>query len=453
MRFRPGYEATVQQREKKMSFQQQLYDQIRDNVAPDKDFLLFKTAAAWDWQPNVGFVHPKEHQLVGTMPAPIGDEGPFYKSSGASIFNAYKTTLDSVDLEPSPEYEQKLKSMDDQIATAQAELQASNAKCKEAWKDSDEPDSKEDEWKEDNGWDVILQTKKDSLHDLVARRKQMVAASKDAHQMAMDALDDKRGFVKMIKSSGQAEEVPNFIVPVNGIEWKTQVAGGHGNRTSIHLTSSAHKSHTGNRKKCLVKIGEGKEVHKPVDKRLQFGHDVSYFSFNKNQGSASKDDFHGTNAQGMTNLLAITPQPLRPDQSSDPVDFEKDTTVNITFEALTLVNVTPDPDWYYPTYLNKVGQLGKWLNGRTNEDVFGPGGFHSVVTGFVAAYQPSFEISTTNTELRESLLKGSGFALGPIPIDTSRKDDLTPTEKTISVKSNSEYAQILGVCVQNPWAA
>ena len=166
-----------------------------------------------------------------------------------------------------------------------------------------------------------------------------------------------------------------------------------------------------------------------------------------------------TNFLGFTtNLVSLgtgstTPSITAETSKQAGLEAERETTIVITFEALTLVNVNPDPSWYYPTYLNKVGQLGQWQEGRTNEDVFGPGGFHSIVTGFVAAYRPKFEITKSNASLGKALSKGHGLSLGPIPVDTSGKDFMsTRNGDTITIQSNSTYGQILGVCVQNPCA-
>ena len=101
------------QKGQKMSFQQQLYDQIRAKVAPPNEkFLLFKVAMNWDWEPDANFIHEVEHQLVGTMPALVPEgEDPFYESSSIDIYDAYTAALDSVKLDVSEE-QQELNQID-----------------------------------------------------------------------------------------------------------------------------------------------------------------------------------------------------------------------------------------------------------------------------------------------------------------------------------------------------
>ena len=142
-----------------MSFQQQLYDQIRKTVAPNKDFLIFKTAKNWDWKPSVGFTDPAEHQLIGTMPSPVGDKDPFYQSSGASIYNAYKGALYSVKLTTTPEHREQIKKVDEDIAEVQAEQEANYRKYQSAWENSGLPDSEKEEWKENTGWEAMMRIK------------------------------------------------------------------------------------------------------------------------------------------------------------------------------------------------------------------------------------------------------------------------------------------------------
>ena len=219
--------------------------------------------------------------------------------------------------------------------------------------------------------------------------------------------------------------VPNFIVPVNGIEWRDRHAG---NSSVIHkirlLYQSASKEHS------------------------------SFLTFSRDRSTGND-----SSSKTFPEMSIASFVPFEQNESLH-IEDDTDTSITISFNAFERVNVKPDPDWYHSAYLNKVARLGSWLDGQTTEQVFGPSGFHSVVTGFVVVYRPSFTISTSSLyydTVKRIITEGNQFTLGPFSFGTlnspSEKDftfESSDPEEVLTIQSEATYAQILGIVVQNP---
>ena len=200
------------------------------------------------------------------------------------------------------------------------------------------------------------------------------------------------------------EDVPNFIVPTNGIEWRNEQAG---NSSVIHNIRLSYQS-----------------ASKPF---INWSHFLTY-SWSHLIPSRGNDPSSKT----LPHISIASFSPFN--SSSDKVlNIEDDynTGMTISFEGSTIVNVNPDPEWYYSAYLNKVARLGSWQDGQTTEQIFGPSGFHSVITGFVAVYRPSFSISTSSQFydiIKGIVTTGNQFTLGPFSFGTLN----SPSEKDYS---------------------
>ena len=109
------------------------------------------------------------------------------------------------------------------------------------------------------------------------------------------------------------------------------------------------------------------------------------------------------------------------------------------------MNANPDPEWYHQAYLKKIGQLNKWLDHRTTDQVFGPQGFHYIVTGFVAVYRPSIQISTSSSSLstiKQAAGGSGGISIGPFGFSASgsggsSKFDLSEGSGDITITSQT----------------
>ena len=141
----------------------------------------------------------------------------------------------------------------------------------------------------------------------------------------------------------------------------------------------------------------------------------------------------------------------------ESLNLEKgETTIKIEFEALDTINVTPDDQWYKSAYLKRKHE---WLMNQTPEEVFGPQGFHSIITGLVVCYRPSITITTSTRNLKEIKTVVSGkspFSIGPFSFGGSGNYenytyDFKDSKASVTIKSKSDYGRILGVMVKNPY--
>ena len=394
-----------------MSLQQQLYDALLDHVSPGEgSFLIHKTNDIWDWKRDDAKINPAAYSLVGFMPAPPTSEGPFYMPGASSIYQAYRSVISSVKLEVSDEQKQQLMSLEESMAAVQAKKNE-NYKTYLYEYNSDGKPADEDEYRKMTGWDVKIKMYDDELKELLRKKDEILKRSNVDHYDVVAALDKEKGFTGMFKS-GKVSNVPNYIIDKQAIEWRDKVSNGQGNTVTIQLSSrDRHESRT-------------KET---------FSAGVRFFFFFSIGGGSS---------------------------SRETVNIEEEeTNITIKFDAINTVNVRPDPEWYNQPYLNKIGQLNQWLDRRSTEQIFGlPGGFHSVVTGFVVVYQPSVEISTSAScreQMKSAIKGGGGFGFGPFFFGGggSRKEeryDLSEKDGKLVLKSQSKYGQIIGVLVNNP---
>lgn len=414
----------------KMSLQQQLYVRIREKIAPaGNSFLIHKTGLLWDWPaPDLGFVQKAEHQLVGTMPAPIGPEGPYYAPGAGDIYNAYKTVFNSVEVVVSDEHQQQLQGINDKLDVAMREKQGEYATYLAQWKAAGLPDSEKEEWNKMMAWTDRLEKHDKAIESLKKNRDEIIAAADEDREEARKAIkDEKDGFVLMVVGlGGQTRKLPNFEVSENGLKWAQRVANGKGNVTSIQLSSSYVHDNQSN-----------------TDVNFEAG--VKLFGFIPIGASGEVD----ASKQTLDNEDGITE-------------------ISIEFEALTTVSVTPDPAWYKSAYLTKMAKLSSWKDKLTNEQVFGSNGiFPSVITGFAAAYRPTIKISASSntiSKLDKSVKGSAGISVGPMIFGTSAlfgsgssagkssESDFhsSADTNTITISSKSPYPQILGIFTDKP---
>ena len=97
------------------------------------------------------------------------------------------------------------------------------------------PESEKEEWEKRTGWDLRLSMYADQLASL---QEQKDAIINDKYSQALAAIKEEKGFVHMLQGSC-TEDVPNFIVPTNGIEWHDEQAG---NSSVIHKMRLSYQS-------------------------------------------------------------------------------------------------------------------------------------------------------------------------------------------------------------------
>lgn len=399
-----------------MALEQQFYDKVIEAVAPKSaDFLLFKTGMMWDWEAPALGVNYAQQQLVSTMPSYIGEgQAPFFSSSGTSIYDAYSTVLTSVKLDASTEQAQQLKGIDDQLAVLMKKKMDANRTYLEMYNDAKggDPDFQSyTDWLKDNFYYDTLHSNDEEIKMLSQKKADIASASSFKWSEAYTALNSKAGFVKVVDpNESTSHQVPNFVVGANAIDWANKVAGGKGNETTISLYSNKHY--------------ESKSKHTFTTE--------SHFLFFYTKTTHTKTTLDVENAQ---------------------------TKIDIKYDALEMINVTPDSRWYKQAYLNQMGQLGKWLNNMTTEQVFGPQGFHYVITGFVVGYRPSIDLTTSSDithQVNETLSSGGGISLGPISIGasgshSSEEYSFEQSGNSLHIHSKSKYGRIIGIIAKNPY--
>ena len=87
------------------------------------------------------------------------------------------------------------------------------------------------------GWNDILKKDEDLLDSLQKQKAQIVAAANADYNEAIEAINQKKGFVSTVKA-GKSVKVPNFEVYQNGITWRDSVADNKGTATTITLSNS-----------------------------------------------------------------------------------------------------------------------------------------------------------------------------------------------------------------------
>lgn len=392
-----------------MTLQQQLYDKLLDQFASGSgDFLIYKTQDTWDWKRQANEIPSAAFSLAGFMPAP-SDEGPFYMGGATNIYDAYKSTVNSVKLEVSDEHKQQMIALEEDINSTQVAKREEYMRYLQDYKDNGGGADEED-WKKMTGWDVKLTQYDKQMEALTKKKDDIIKESNADHNEAVEALDGKKGFVSMMRS-GNFTKVPNYIIDKDAIEWRTKVSRGQGNKVSLNLSTGSNYT------------------AKYKDK--SFRANVSFFYYDVTS------------------------------KSRESLNIEKEkTNINISFDAVTTVNVRPDPEWYHQSYLNKIGQLGKWIDDRTTAQVFGsPNGFHSVVTGFVVVYKPSIEVSISGSsysKMKTAVNSKKGFGFGPFffhgESSSSESSQCVTEERNgrLVIKSESKYGQIIGVLARSP---
>lgn len=422
-----------------MSLQQQLYDELAKtiNLTGSQRFLLATTPQEWDW-PVSEYTEMAEYQLVGYMPEAVPDHKPYYTRTSTSIYDAYKTVIRAVDVVTSDNQQQAVRDIDNRIKAANAKYSKKetilNHKMSEASKRAGK-DFDEDKWLKGSGkrFQMELKSADAELEQLYADREEITNEWDTQRKEAIDALklpkDDKSklGFTNIVVGDN-VEPFPGYMVSKNGLEWASEVRVDRaGQSKTISISSSSTKySESEN------KIG--------VD------------------GGVKVFFMKVFNAKGEDEKLN-----LDEDSSS--------TKITITFKALTTVSVNPHEGWFKSGYLKKIAQDDRWKErNQTKETMFGRKGIlHSVISGFVAGYQPSLKIETSGSaykKMKEALKGSAGISIPPFSFGSwsgisgdasatgSHSKEIWSTTKeddAIIIESTTTAAQIIGVLVDHPF--
>lgn len=383
--------------------EQQFYEQLVKKFSAGVDtFLVVKGGLRCDWKMSLpGFIEEKAYQLFKSIPESVGSEGPIFQASGRDLYDAYDNVLKCVKLEESKSHRKQLKEIDDEI---EKELKKKKA-LEENFPIREETDSS----------GSLLKRKASVVHEdrvqvLIQRKKDLQLAYNAQHKEAIEALEEKKGFIKITRD--EVTLVPNFIESENGIDWATRVANDQGNHTKFELSTA--------------------ELRKQEPKRMLVA--KTFFNFLYTLFFNQQVEFH-------------------PNERDDVM-------MSIEFEATSIITVTPG-EWFKPSYLKVLAQKSRWADGHTTQDMFGPNGLlHSYITGYVVAYRPSIKISKSMcSDSSKELLKKVASNVGilknsdNITFEAEKSTDeydLTLNENAITYSSKSNYPQILGFLITKP---
>ena len=412
-----------------------MYKKLLESIDPSgKRFLLCSVPIEWDWDNAGKYIQKEFYNLVGFLPQ-IREEGkPYFIPSDKDVFQAYSSVVNAANPSASDAYVQAVNDAERLIAEAKNKLDTDRFQMKEEMKEEKgEPGFNANSWMKETGWDIILEKDRQSLAKYNDDKAEIVGRWDPEHKAALKALEEplkedekKKGFVKMQVTANKFELYPNFIIDVKGEDWA--------------------------RKARLGKAGGSKEFQ------------LSISSLNVKQ-SKSEVGFEAGLNLFFTKIFSVKGE-------GQKVDIEqeiKNMSISIKFKAHTAVTVHPDPGWYNASYLAKLARNDRWKEPSDSvEKLFGHEGFHSVITGFVAVFQPSLTITMSEKAMTAARLALKGnmdisippFTAGQIPgisIDVGASGSHSQSSlsahaesNSLTIESTSDKAQILGVYVANP---
>lgn len=373
---------------------------------------MCKTPLAWDWPvAERGFIEQNEYNLVGYMPQ---QDPCYYIRSTQEVFEAYSTVIKSAKLTQTREYLEELRVLDNSIAEARARLDDNTARMKVDQEKTKMSDDKFDEaqWLKESGWEDTLEADRKAKKTLEDKKVELSEEWDSQHKQALDAINQKPdctlGYVRIMTKQESLPVAPNFRVSTNGLEWARQVKVKGGTSAEIMLSKPPSLL-----EKMKTRLGLSKDFMLEIiggpDKATNF------------------------------NLQAE----------------RGECTISIKFKAYTTVPVSPDPDWYHSGYLSFLAKRNLWKNRLSADCIFGNGGiFHSIITGFIAIYQPTLTIRLPRTSaqsVKKALSGSTSVSLGSFTFDTSEQDfSETDNEDSITFASTADTPQIIGVLVDKP---
>lgn len=416
-----------------MSLENEMYEKLMNSIDPSgTKFLMCRAARDWDWPvAEKGCIQEQAYALIGYLPQAVEDGKPYFTPSDKDVFQAYSSVINAVSPSSSDAYDQAVKDVEQKITAARRKLGDDRDSMNEEMKEEKNNEGFDKEsWMKDMGWDGVLAGDRESLAKYNAELSEIVKKWNPDHAAALKAIAEdptmeRKGFVKM-HTAGKFEVYPNFLVGVDGIDWA--------------------------RKARLGKAGGSK------------GFDLSISSMDLKE-SESKVGFEAGLKLFFLKVFGVKGKAERSTMETEV----KKMTVSINFKAHTTVDVHADPGWYNSSYLAKVFNDDRWKEpSDTKEKIFGKEGFHSIITGFVAVFQPSITIKMSESAMKKAkfALEGSididvpPFTAGGIPgISASAEAKGSRSQSSLSsriegnsitIESKSDFPQILGVYVSPP---
>ena len=316
-----------------------------------------------------------------------------------------------------------MKNVEDRIRAAEATLTKKQAVLDDKEKTASKKEGFDREkWAEGAGkpFQQAVDTSVKQLDELQKELEEINSEWDPQRKEALNALkmsEDTPGYSKC-QVGANIEVVPNYLVSKrDGKPWAREVSlGKAGQPLTINLSSSS-ASYKKSENKMGVKAG------------------LKVFFINI------------FNAEGKAEQLNL-------DEAS------ASTKISITFKALTTVLVKPHEGWYKSGYLKKIADDNRWKEpSQSKQTMVGKEGkLHSIICGFVVAYQPTLRIEMAESSFKkmQRAMEGSAgisvppFSFGGVPgisasASTSGEHSKTEwnkrQEKNVMIIENTGYTQ------------
>jgi hypothetical protein len=434
-------------KEKKMdnaNLLSQTYDQIIKGAlgAGQKYFQMLSNPKSfyWDVAPT-GQIDPRAYQIMSGMPlwSPIGD----FAYADAGFVQAYRNVLSHVTFKVTPDQEQDLKELQNQLTVAGNAVTKANSDMNQAyltakqngglvfaskypeitdWISSNEGASYQKQVdnavaNKNRKQDLILELQEASMP---ATLKDAIAAIKlpDTDPASSTA---PRGWTKVPDGSGILRWQPDWQIETSGRNWRAELTRGSQGSFTIELNASDSSSNLEN---------------------SWAGGSASYNNF-----------FWGVSGSGGWSKMDLT-------------ESDKNVKATISVQSSTTVEVTPGA-WYDGGFMKDLATGGGQgytiaspyhATGGANA-LFGQGGLLSTrVSSLLVVYKPSFSITMSKSTYNKNVQKfngSGGFRIGPFQFGGSGGHESTYTHSTsdgttFTGKSTSDYPLIIGVTVAFP---
>ena len=405
----------------------QTWGKLNDAFGKGKNFQLIYPFMDWTWNyPNPGYIDAIAYTVADQMPAwsAIGS----YEPSATSLYSAYTSMLRQCPkLLPTPEQQQQLKEILEQIRSAQGILTSDTAAMKYDYVQARKvpegvPPPEYEKWLVSSGWQKRLAGDAEVVDKLTTTQAEILAQQNPEYKVAIDAstlptddFDTKPGFARCDVMSNVSWRA-NYIIGTTGQDWKAQLSSG-GNSFSLSAEASQN-SHS------MQQSWAG--------------------------GAGGYGRFFGIYANGSWHDMDLS-------------ESDSSVKVEINIQAVATVPIRPDPNWFNSGYLKILASNEQWNQPYTTKGgahpVFGEGGLMPLmITGMVVGYKPSFKItmhSSTFHRYQSQLETSGGVRIGPFHIGGTYKRTTDNWNKevkddTFSGKSTADYPFILGFTVAEP---
>jgi hypothetical protein len=411
------------------SLMDQTYTQIQQKLlGAGANLQLVSPTIDW-WWPTApsGQIAARAFNLVNSIPkwSPVGEFSP----SSAQLYNAYLQVLQQVNPTIPPDQQQAWTNAHNSLVAAQNTWQNDQTAMYRAWVVATgnlppgvpAPDYLT--WQKSSGWADTLLT--DQLQ--IAKANQVMATvtgqqnpelnkALAAATLPADKNSLKPGFTTMDQGDGTLVPVPAYTIGTTGQDWVNLLSQGGGNKLSISVSQS-----------------------KSSDNMSK-----SWASANASYNAV----FWSVEINGSWEKLDI-------DQSDQSVEATIDMTV-------TNIQVSPGV-WYDGAYMKTLAGNGQFFSPWTakggSSPIFGQNGLlQTMITGFVAAYQPSFTITmsaSTYNQASQKFQAATGVRIGPFTFGGSGGHESNAVKKSASNgvftgQSTATYPFIIGVTVATP---